>query len=73
MALDGVRVLDAASMLAGPYGATLLGDLGADVVKLEPPAGDETRRFGPRTGDESAVFVGINRNKRSVVADLRSN
>jgi crotonobetainyl-CoA:carnitine CoA-transferase CaiB-like acyl-CoA transferase len=73
MALDGVRVLDAASMLAGPYGATLLGDLGADVVKLEPPAGDETRRFGPRTATDSAVFVGINRNKRSVVADLRSD
>jgi crotonobetainyl-CoA:carnitine CoA-transferase CaiB-like acyl-CoA transferase len=73
MALDGVRVLDAASMMAGPYGATLLGDLGADVVKLEPPAGDETRRFGPRTETESAVFVGINRNKRSVVADLRSD
>jgi crotonobetainyl-CoA:carnitine CoA-transferase CaiB-like acyl-CoA transferase len=73
MALDGVRVLDAASMMAGPYGATLLGDLGADVVKLEPPAGDETRRFGPRTETDAAVFVGINRNKRSVVADLRSD
>ena len=72
-ALDGVRVLDAASMLAGPYGATLLGDLGAEVIKLEPPSGDETRRFGPRRGTDSGVFVGVNRNKRSVAADLRTD
>lgn len=72
-ALEGIRVLDAASMLAGPYGATLLGDLGADVVKLEPPNGDETRRFGPRRGNDSAVFVGVNRNKRSVAVDLRTD
>lgn len=72
MALEGVKVLDVASMLAGPYCATLLGDLGADVVKLEPPNGDETRRFGPRRGTDSGVFVGVNRNKRSVRVDLRS-
>ena len=69
-ALDGIKVLDAASMLAGPYAATLLGDMGADVVKLEPPAGDETRRMGPRRGDDSGVFVGVNRNKRSIAVDL---
>ena len=73
MALEGIKVLDAASMLAGPYCATLLGDLGADVVKVEPPNGDETRRFGPRGGDDSGVFVGVNRNKRSVVLDLRTD
>ncbi|GAA1886913.1 CaiB/BaiF CoA-transferase family protein [Actinomadura bangladeshensis] len=73
MALEGIKVLDAASMLAGPYCATLLGDLGAEVVKVEPPAGDETRRFGPRRGDDSGVFVGVNRNKRSVVLDLRTD
>jgi crotonobetainyl-CoA:carnitine CoA-transferase CaiB-like acyl-CoA transferase len=72
-ALDGVKVLDAASMMAGPYCATLLGDMGADVVKLEPVNGDETRRFGPRTGSDSAVFVGVNRNKRSVSVDLRTD
>jgi crotonobetainyl-CoA:carnitine CoA-transferase CaiB-like acyl-CoA transferase len=72
LALEGIRVLDAASMMAGPYGATLLGDLGADVVKLEPPNGDETRRIGPRNEVDSGVFVGINRNKRSVAADLRT-
>jgi crotonobetainyl-CoA:carnitine CoA-transferase CaiB-like acyl-CoA transferase len=70
LALDGVKVLDAASMLAGPYAATLLGDMGAEVIKLEPPNGDETRRFGPRRGTDSGVFVGVNRNKRSVAVDL---
>jgi crotonobetainyl-CoA:carnitine CoA-transferase CaiB-like acyl-CoA transferase len=73
MALEGIHVLDAASMLAGPYCATLLGDLGADVIKLEPPRGDETRRFGPRRGTDSGVFVGVNRNKRSLRADLRTD
>ena len=73
MALDGIRVLDAASMMAGPYGATLLGDMGADVIKLEPPNGDETRRIGPRTETDSGVFVGINRNKRSIAVDLRTD
>jgi crotonobetainyl-CoA:carnitine CoA-transferase CaiB-like acyl-CoA transferase len=71
-ALQGIHVLDAASMMAGPYCATLLGDLGADVIKLEPPNGDETRRIGPRKGTDSGVFVGVNRNKRSVALDLRS-
>ncbi len=73
MALDGIRVLDAASMMAAPYGATLLGDMGADVIKLEPPNGDETRRIGPRNESDSGVFVGINRNKRSIAVDLRSD
>jgi crotonobetainyl-CoA:carnitine CoA-transferase CaiB-like acyl-CoA transferase len=72
MALDGIRVLDAASMMAGPYGATLLGDMGADVIKLEPPNGDETRRIGPRNETDSGVFVGVNRNKRSIAVDLRT-
>jgi crotonobetainyl-CoA:carnitine CoA-transferase CaiB-like acyl-CoA transferase len=72
MALEGIKVLDVASMLAGPYCATLLGDLGADVIKLEPPRGDETRRFGPRRGADSGVFVGVNRNKRSIRVDLRT-
>jgi crotonobetainyl-CoA:carnitine CoA-transferase CaiB-like acyl-CoA transferase len=71
-ALSGVTVLDLASMMAGPYSATLLGDLGAEVIKLEPPNGDETRRIGPRTGTDSGVFVGVNRNKRSVAVDLRT-
>ncbi len=68
--LEGIRVLDLASILAGPYGATMLADMGADVIKIEPPRGDESRYFGPRVGADSGVFVGINRNKRGLVLDL---
>jgi crotonobetainyl-CoA:carnitine CoA-transferase CaiB-like acyl-CoA transferase len=68
--LEGIRVLDVASILAGPYGATMLADMGADVIKIEPPRGDESRYFGPRVGVDSGVFVGLNRNKRGLVLDL---
>src|SRR2546430_3400731 len=68
--LEGIRVLDLASMLAGPYGATMLGDMGADVIKIEPPHGDESRSMGPAVGDDSGFYVGVNRNKRSLVLDL---
>jgi len=76
--LDGIRVIDASRVLAGPFAAMLLGDLGADVVKVEPPEGDETRRWGPPWwGDpaegRSAYFASVNRNKRSVVLDLRTD
>lgn len=75
--LEGIRVIDASRVLAGPFATMLLGDLGADVVKLEPPAGDETRAWGPPWwGDpadrRSAYFASVNRNKRSVVLDLRT-
>lgn len=70
--LAGVRVLDIATMLAGPYGATLLGDLGADVVKLEMPTGDVSRSMGPGRDGTSGVFHGVNRNKRGIAVDLRS-
>ena len=59
--LQGVRVLDIASMLAGPYGATMLGDMGADVIKIEPPYGDESRAIGPKVENDSGFYVGINR------------
>lgn len=68
--LAGIRVLDMGTMLAGPYGATLLGDLGADVIKVESPAGDESRHLGPERDGERSPFVAINRNKRSLVLDL---
>ena len=68
--LTGLTVLDTATMLAGPYGATLLGDLGADVIKVEPPRGDDTRSLGPERGGERAPFISVNRNKRSIVLDL---
>ena len=68
--LAGIRVLDMATMLAGPLGAAMLGDMGADVIKIEPPYGDEARAIGPRVGDDSGFFVGVNRNKRGIVVDL---
>ncbi|HXG20810.1 MAG TPA: CoA transferase [Methylomirabilota bacterium] len=68
--LAGIRVLDIASMLAGPYGATMLGDMGADVIKIEPPYGDESRAIGVKVENDSGFYVGINRNKRGIVLDL---
>lgn len=71
--LAGVRILDLTRVLAGPYCTMLLGDLGADVVKVEAPGtGDETRSWGPPfQGGESTYFLAINRNKRSVALDLK--
>ena len=69
--LDGVTVLDLSKVLAGPYCTMILGDLGADVIKVEHPAGDETRRWGPPfVAGESTYYLAVNRNKRSLVADL---
>jgi formyl-CoA transferase len=72
--LDGVRVLDLTRVLAGPYCTMFLGDLGAEVVKVEQPGvGDDTRGWGPPfTGGESAYFLCVNRNKKSVTIDLKS-
>lgn len=72
--LHGVRVLDLSRVLAGPYCTMFLGDLGADVVKVEQPgSGDDTRSWGPPfQGGESAYFLCVNRNKRSVTLDLKT-
>lgn len=73
--LDGVRVLDLSRVLAGPYCTMILGDLGADVIKIEAPGqGDDTRHWGPpfAPGGESAYFLCVNRNKRSMTLNLKS-
>ena len=71
-ALDGLRVLDLTRILAGPLCTMLLGDIGADVIKVEPVgSGDDTRAWGPPFADgESAYFLGVNRNKRSLTLDM---
>ena len=71
-ALAGVRVADFSRVLAGPLVGMMLGDLGADVLKVEPPGGDETRRWGPPHAPDgtSTYFLGVNRNKRSIRLDL---
>ena len=72
--LSGTRVVDLTRALAGPYCTLLLGDMGADVIKVElPGSGDETRQWGPPFLEgESSYFLSVNRNKRSITLDLKS-
>ncbi|MFQ5784786.1 MAG: CaiB/BaiF CoA transferase family protein [Alphaproteobacteria bacterium] len=70
-ALAGIRVVDLTRVLGGPYCTQFLGDHGAEIVKVEPPQGDETRAWGPPfRGDQSSYFTGVNRNKRDIGLDL---
>ncbi|WP_313350891.1 CaiB/BaiF CoA-transferase family protein [Paracoccus sp. (in: a-proteobacteria)] len=70
-ALEGIRVIDVSRILGGPFAAQVLGDHGADVIKVEPPAGDDTRTWGPPfQGDTASYFLGLNRNKRAIALDL---
>ena len=70
--LDGIKVLEIASMIFGPLAGQYLGDMGAEVIKLEPPEGDLTRSIGPRRSPRmGAFFLTTNRNKRSIVVDLK--
>jgi crotonobetainyl-CoA:carnitine CoA-transferase CaiB-like acyl-CoA transferase len=69
--LRGLRVLDLSTIISGPLCAQILGDLGADVIKIETPSGDSTRVMGERKGSITGLFAQVNRNKRSVVLDLK--
>jgi crotonobetainyl-CoA:carnitine CoA-transferase CaiB-like acyl-CoA transferase len=72
--LEGIRILDLTRVLSGPYCTMLLGDLGAEVIKVERPSeGDDTRAFAPPfQGDQAAYFLSINRNKKSITLDMKS-
>ncbi len=71
--LEGVRVVDLSKVLAGPFAARVLGELGADVIKVESPAGDSARGIGPFIGDRSLYFASLNSYKRGMVLDLSSD
>jgi CoA:oxalate CoA-transferase len=70
--LAGIRIVDFSRVLAGPFCTALLSDLGAEVIKIEPPGGDDYRSVGPFTDGESGLFAAMNRNKQSIVIDLKS-
>ena len=71
-ALEGIKILDLSRVLAGPYCAMMLADFGANVIKIEPPVvGDDSRAFGPFVGKESAYFMSLNRNKRSMTLNFK--
>ena len=70
--LSGIKVLDLSAYIAGPYGCTLLADQGADVIKVEPPSGDNLRQYPSTLEGENRAFLGVNRSKRGVVLDLKT-
>ena len=72
-ALDGIRVLDVTQVMAGPFCAMLLCDMGADVIKVEAPQGDSSRRMAGGSRNDSAAFNAVNRGKRGIVIDLKTS
>ena len=70
--LDGVRVLEFGNFIAGPFCGMLIADMGADVIKIEPPKGEPARAIPPIIDGESASYATLNRNKRSLVLDLKT-
>src|SRR6187401_69227 len=70
--LAGIRVLDLSAYIAGPYGCTLLADQGADVLKIEPPDGDNLRQYPSTLQSENRAFLGVNRSKQGVMLDLKN-
>jgi crotonobetainyl-CoA:carnitine CoA-transferase CaiB-like acyl-CoA transferase len=70
--LAGIRIVDLSQVVSGPMAAVMLADQGAEVIKVETPAGDSVRTMGPRKGDRSAMFIAVNRGKRSIVLDLKT-
>ncbi|MGB9828156.1 MAG: CaiB/BaiF CoA transferase family protein, partial [Thermosphaera sp.] len=71
MLLKGLKVLDLSHTLAGPFATMVLADLGAEVIKIESPSGDETRSWAPFVNGESSYYLSINRGKRSLVVNLK--
>lgn len=72
-ALSGIRVVDFSRILAGPFATQILGDLGAEIIKVEAPGGDDSRAYGGAGGGIRPVFASYNRNKKSVVVDLKTD
>src|SRR3954466_2579098 len=71
-ALSGLRVLDVTQVMAGPFCAMMLADLGAAVIKVEPPSGDSTRQMPGAAGTDSPAFNAVNRGKRSIILNLKT-
>ena len=69
--LDGLTVIDFTRVLAGPFCTMILGDLGARVIKVEPPGGDEARHIGPMVNESSVYFASINRGKEGIAINLK--
>ena len=70
--LHGIKVLDLSAYIAGPYACSLLADLGAEVIKVEPPTGDTLRQYPSTLAEEGRAFLGVNRSKRGIVIDLKN-